>query len=106
MLKKNILRKNHQFQKVISKKQQVVTKAIVLYHLNNNFGLRIGISISKKFANAVKRNKYRRQIRHIFDKLNLWDQYSKDIVLIVRKPFLEMDNIKKVEAIKTIFERL
>ena len=106
MLKQNVLRKNHMFQDVINNKKQVVNKAIVLYHLKNNSNLRVGISISKKFANAVNRNKYRRQIRKILDKLNLWEQYSLDVVLIVRKPFFQMDNNKKIETIKSIFERL
>lgn len=106
MLKQNILRKNHQYQLVINKRQQVVTNAVVLYHLDNDSQLKIGISISKKFANAVKRNRYRRQTRHILDKLNLWDQFQKDVVLILRKPFLQMDNKKQTEAIKSVFERL
>ena len=106
MLKQNVLRKNHQFQLVINKKKQVVTEAIVLYHLNNNTHLRIGISISKKFANAVKRNRYRRQVRHILDNLNVWNKYKKDVVLILRKPFLKMDYKRQTKAIKTALERL
>jgi len=106
MKKLNILRKNHLFQSVINSKQQVVTKAVVLYHVNNDSSLRIGISISKKFANAVKRNRHRRQVRHILDELNLWDQYQKDVVLIIRKPFLTMEHPKQLKAIKSAFERL
>ena len=104
MLKKNILRKNHQFQDVINHKQQLVSKYIVLYQKRNNRGLRIGISISKKFANAVNRNKYRRKVRAALDNLNLWDK-NLDVVLIIRKPFMQLTFEQMQTQIKKSFER-
>ena len=106
MKKENRLRKNHQFQNIITKKQMHVSKYVVLYFKKNNLNTaRIGISVSKKFANAVGRNKHRRQVRAILDLLNPFDK-SYDIVIIVRKPFIEADFEVKKNSLKKLIERL
>ena len=105
MLKTQIVRKNHEFQSIINTRDQTVTKFIVLYKKENNSGLRVGISISKKFANAVNRNKYRRKVKSILDNLGLWDK-KLDVVLIVRKPFMQLSFEEMQKKIKSIFERV
>lgn len=105
MLKKNVIRKNFEFQEIIDKKIQLISKTLILYYRTNNQGLRIGISVSKKFANAVNRNRYRRQVRAIMDELNYYN-LKKDVVLILRKSFLTMSYQNKLSEIKKIFTRL
>ena len=91
MLKINRLKKNHDFQKVISNSQQKVSKYFVIYYMKNNLNLaRYGISISKRFINAVGRNKIRRRIRSILDKVNIYN-VSYDIIIIIRKPIINKD---------------
>lgn len=57
----------------------------MIYRKNNIKNTRIGFSISKKFGNAVKRNKIKRQLREILTKEldNLKNGY--DIIFVVRK---------------------
>lgn len=58
---------------------------VMIYRKNNIKNTRIGFSISKKFGNAVKRNKIKRQLREILTKEldNLKNGY--DIIFVVRK---------------------
>lgn len=105
MKKNQIIRKNHQFQAIIRSNKQVVSKYVVAYQIGNTTGLRIGISVSKKFANAVYRNKYRRQVRHILDSLDFWDT-KKDVILIIRKSFFNLDHKSKTKQIRHILERV
>ncbi|WKX02486.1 ribonuclease P protein component [Candidatus Mycoplasma mahonii] len=103
MFKKNILRKNYDFQKVINLGNQKVSKYLILYMRENQKELKVGISVSKKFANAVYRNKYKRQVRHLLDILNLYSK-KMDVVLIVRRPFLKLSFTRKLDEIKKTFE--
>lgn len=105
MKKSQIIRKNHQFQAIIESRKQVVSKYVIAYHANNPKGLRIGISVSKKFAIAVYRNKYRRQVRHILDSLDVWDT-KKDVIIIIRKTFFGLDSNSKKKQIRKILERV
>ena len=88
MTKNHVIKKNHEFQKIIKKRKQKVSKYLVAYVVENNTELRVGISISKKTANAVYRNRYRRQVRSILDQINVRN-LKKDIVLILRKEFID-----------------
>lgn len=105
MNKKNVLKKNWEFKAIIAQEKQIVTKTLVLYYQKNNQKLRVGISVSKKFAGAVLRNKYRAQVRNILKELDIWNlQYN--VVIILRKPFLSLEFSKKAMQLKQIFERL
>lgn len=106
MLKDNRLRKNWQFQDIIEKNKQIVTKGLVVYFIPNNLNrLRVGISISKKFENAVGRNRQRRQTRAALDLLSNHLSKSYDVVLILRKPFLAMEFEDKVKSLQDALER-
>jgi ribonuclease P protein component len=106
MKKENRLRKNHEFQKVISNNKIILNKYLVIYYLNNKTKkLRVGISVSKKFINAVGRNKLKRQVRSI---LTIIDDFSKslDLVIILRKPFLKISFNDKKKIIEKILRRI
>ncbi|MDI4567784.1 MAG: ribonuclease P protein component [Mycoplasma sp.] len=106
MKKKHILRKNWEFQDIIeNNKNQKVNKYLILYYRPNNENLRVGISVPKKTGNAPFRNYLKRQIRNIFDQLNQW-KLKFDIVLILRKPFLQLTFQTKKEAIQSILEKI
>ena len=99
MKKENRLRKNHDFQRVIGSRKSKVSKHAILYFQPNNFNkMRIGISVSKKFINAVGRNGVRRQVRAILDEAKQFHK-SLDVVLIVRKPFIKAPYAFKKETI-------
>ena len=57
---------------------------------------RVGISASKKWGNAVVRNRAKRQVRAICDQVIDYNQQSLDIVVIIKNKFLDesFDNNK------------
>lgn len=105
MLKKNIIRKNFEFQEIINSKVQTVSKTLILYYRPNQNELRVGISISKKFANAVNRNFYRRQVRKILDEIQYYN-LAMDVIIILRKAFLVLNYEQKKQELKKILARL
>lgn len=105
MLKENTLKKNREFQELINSKKQYVTHFLILYYKPTDSKLRAGISVSKKFANAVGRNKQRRQTKAALDLINPWDKKF-DVVIILRKDYLTLPFDRKVEELKKVFERL
>ena len=64
MKKKKTLRKNYEFKNVLTKGKMYAGEQILIYispnKLNENF---IGIAISSKLCNAVKRNNIKRKIK-------------------------------------------
>ncbi|MGZ9414530.1 ribonuclease P protein component [Mycoplasma sp. 5370] len=105
MKKENRLKKNWEFQEVISLKQQIITKNLILYYKKHK-NFQIGISVPKKFAIAVERNFFRRQIKAIIsNKMNFIDLPFQN-VLILRKSFLSLPFSEKEKEVIKIYERL
>ena len=98
----NIVKKNWEFQKIIGKKIQVVSKNLIIYITKSEY-FKIGISIPKQFVNAVKRNHFKNQIKSILRKLNV-EEYKFECVLIARKTFFDLDFSKKEIEVKNILE--
>lgn len=58
------LKKNYQYNYVYKHAKSVADKNFVLlYCVNNNKQTKVGFSVSKKYGNAVKRNRIRRQLK-------------------------------------------
>lgn len=90
MKKYQRIRKNEEFQKLISLKHSLANRAFVVYYApRNKDNARAGISVSKKMGNAVVRNKIKRQIRMIIHELVDFNTYPCDLIVIVRKNFLD-----------------
>jgi len=104
MTKDQIVRKNHEFQKIL-KGKNVSSDTLVLYLRPNKKTLRVGISVPKKFLGAVGRNKQRRHVREILTKLEIWNKQY-DCVLILRKKFLNLSFLEKQKELIDIFERI
>ncbi|MCR8612870.1 MAG: ribonuclease P protein component [Mycoplasma sp.] len=104
---RNRLRKNTDFQKVIGTGKQFINSYYVVYYKNNNLeNTRYGLSVSKKFINAVGRNKVRRKIRHILDKINIFN-VPFDIVIIARKKVIENNAFDKLhDKLKILLEQV
>ena len=106
--KKHVLKKNWEFQNVIGNKgskNKIINSYLIFYYKPNNEHLRIGISVSKRFAIAVKRNFYRRQVREM---VRSYDDFSKkfDVVIILRKNFLSLSFEDKDKKIKEMMGKL
>jgi len=106
MKKENRLLKNQDFKKVLDKKQSVSCGELVIYSKENELNMtRIGISVSSKLGNSVVRHKIKRQIsemvREIFDM-----NKNIDIVIIVRKKFLENSFFENSKVLKKMLFKI
>ena len=89
MKKKHRVKKHEEFQKLIHSGKKAGNHSFVFYWLpkKEDEG-RIGITLSKKTGNAVKRNLIKRQVRMMCQDLIDFDQQKIDGVLIVRFGYL------------------
>lgn len=101
MKKSYRIRKNEEFTRIIGEKHSMASANFVLYTSNkieNN--CRVGISVSKKLGDAVDRNRIKRQVREMARALINFEEYPKDIIIIVRNPYLKntyQDNLLDLE---------
>ena len=90
MNKKYRIKKNEEFSKLISYKHSLASASFIMYYHDKAFdNSRAGISVSKKLGDAVTRNRIKRQVREMLRDLIDFERCDKDIILIVRKPFLD-----------------
>ena len=62
------VKKDREFQKVFHKGKSTANRQFVIYKYNkeDQSHFRVGISVSKKLGNAVKRNRAKRRLRALF----------------------------------------
>lgn len=105
MKKEYRLKKNEDFQTVISKKKFISNDSYTMYYYKNSFAyIRIGISVSKKIGNSVVRHKVKRQINEMIRKICNID-LSYDIIIVARSKFLDNDFIKNQISLETLYKK-
>ena len=86
------IRKNEEFSSIISSKHSAHSAGFVMYYAKRKEDhARAGISVSKKLGNAVERNRIKRQVREMIRALVDFETCEIDMIVIVRKPYLEKD---------------
>jgi len=87
------VKKNSEFQEILKTGKSFANRELVIYYkekpLQTHF--RIGISVGKKIGNAVTRNRIKRYIRQSFILLEEKVIPELDIIIIARKPAVDMD---------------
>lgn len=83
MKKINRVRKNQEFSTIFKSKQFYACPTMVIYvKQRKEEHARVGISVSKKLGNAVQRNKIKRQVRMMVNKVFKFDEKFDTIILI------------------------
>ena len=86
----NRIKKSDDFLLTIKKGKTYRADAYTLHISSNPYSYtRVGISVSSKLGNAVTRNRIKRQVRSMCDSSIDYTKQSLDIVIVVRKPYLD-----------------
>lgn len=105
MKKQYRLLKNEDFKKVLDAKSFCSNSSFVLRYRQNDLGqIRIGISVSRQLGNAVQRNRYKRQVRMMIDDVFSLE-CSYDMVLILRKGYLDKKFSENLEELKYLYKK-
>ena len=106
MKKEERLRKNRDFQRTYKKgRSQAHYLLVLVYRKNGTGGNRIGFSVSKKYGNAVARNKIRRRLKEIVAKEKMKLKTGYDMIFVVRKNAQDAAFAQLRQAVDTLFTR-
>jgi ribonuclease P protein component len=97
MKKEYRVKKGSDIEMIMKNKQSTGNRFFVVYKKQNheNVHFRAAISVSKKFGNAVKRNKIKRQVRAIVSNLDILPKNDLFIVIKNNANTLHFDEIEK-----------
>jgi ribonuclease P protein component len=93
------IRKNTEFISTMKGKRLSFDGLSLFYTRNDTGNFRVGISVSKKLANAVKRNRLRRRIRSCVMKALAGHSLGYDLVFVARR---EITAAKYETIMKTV----
>ncbi|HOF65157.1 MAG TPA: ribonuclease P protein component [Bacilli bacterium] len=106
MKRKYRVLKNNEFNTIINEGALLRTETASIYYLPNELKhLRVGIALSSKLANAVGRNKTKRQVRAII-RNNISFKMPLDVILVVKKSFLVKSFEENEQILKTAMSKL
>jgi ribonuclease P protein component len=99
------LRKNTEFVAAMKGKRLSLDGLSLFYNTNNEGNFRVGISVSKKLANAVKRNKVKRRIRNCVMKALGDHSLAYDLVFVARQGLYDASYEQIMKAVDTILRK-
>ena len=101
------LKKNHEFKRLYSKGRSAASQCAVVYcRRNGTSANRLGITVSTKLGNAVRRNRIRRRLKEAYriNEGKLLAGY--DIVLIARMRSLFVKFHELESSVMSLFRKL
>ena len=106
MKKEYRVKKSSEIEKIMRIKQSKANQNFVIYKNKNheNTHFRFAVSVSKKYGNAVHRNKIKRQVREIISKMDIIDSY--DLFIVVRKNAKPISFQESNESIRSLVIKL
>lgn len=96
MKKEYRVKKSRDIEMIVKHKKTTGNRYFVVYKKENheNTHFRAAVSVSKKYGNAVQRNKIKRQVREIVSKLDILPNYDVFIVIKNAASALSFNEIK------------
>ena len=106
MKKEYRVKKSSEIEKIMRMKQSKANGHFVIYKNKNheNTHFRFAVSVSKKYGNAVYRNKIKRQVREIISKMDIMDNYDLFIVVRIKANLLSFNESK--DLIESLVKKL
>jgi ribonuclease P protein component len=99
------IRKNTEFVATMKGKRLSTDGLSLFYRKNDKDNFRVGISVSKKLANAVKRNRLRRQIRSCITKALGRTAAGYDLVFMARQGLAGREFEQILKAVTQVLQR-
>lgn len=107
MKKREIIKKKEDFNFIIKTGKKINNNIYSLYYVDNVDNInKFGLAISKKIANAVYRNKAKRQLREIIGKAKLLFPKSKNYIIIVKERFFLLNFNEKFKNLIELIEKV
>ena len=104
MRKTGSIVRNKDFKRIYARGKNLANKYCVVYMVKNRAGVsRLGITVSKKLGNAVKRNRARRLLRESFRLLEHEVKDGFDLVIVARFMTVEA---KQMSVQKALYDLL
>lgn len=105
MKKINIVKKNEDYNRIIQKVKPYKYKDYVVYLEETDEKIyHFGFSVGKKIGNAVTRNRIKRQIKSVLDKIVFKNNFN--CIIIVRKSILEKSFKEMQEDLTLISKKI
>lgn len=103
MKKQFRVKRNEDFQKIITAGKHKANSVFVMYYAPAKFNYdRIGISVGKKIGNAVVRNKVKRQVRMMLQEISSFES-GYDRIFIVRTKYHNYDYAKNKNDLSLLY---
>jgi ribonuclease P protein component len=99
------IRKNNEFVSTMKGKRLSLDGLSLFYAGNNKDHFRVGISVSKKLANAVKRNRLKRRIRNCIMGALRGHSQGYDLVFVARRELYEASFEQITKAVDAVLKR-
>jgi ribonuclease P protein component len=99
------IRKNTEFVATMKGKRLSIDGLSLFYRKNNGANFRVGLSVSKKLGNAVKRNRLRRQIRSCITKVLGDHAAGYDLVFVARQGLADLAFDQILKAVTRALQR-
>ena len=99
------LRKNSEFVATMKGKRLSIDGLSLFYRQNGTGNFRVGISVSKKLANAVGRNRLRRQLRDCIGRVLRGHAAGYDLVFMARQEIIGREFGQVLRAVTRAVQR-
>ena len=106
MKKEYRVKKSSEIEMIVKHRQSKANKHFVVYKKENhdNTHFRFAVSVSKKYGNAVERNKIKRQVREIVSKFDIIKIF--DVFVVVRVTSKELSFREINDSITSLVKKL